>query len=87
MKNKLLDLDFQRLDKNHFKDCPNISIDKAVMEKTSFGTVIPLDANWSDLGGWKSIWDHNNKDKNGNVTSGKVILDNVETAMSEVKVV
>ena len=80
VENKLLDLDFQRLDKNHFKDCPNISIDKAVMEKTSFGTVIPLNANWSDLGGWKSIWDHNNKDKNGNVTSGKVILDNVENS-------
>ena len=80
VENQLLDLDFQRLDKNHFKDCPNISIDKAVMEKTSFGTVIPLDANWSDLGGWNSIWDHNKKDKNGNATSGKVILDDVENS-------
>ena len=77
---KLLDLDFQRIDKNHFKDCPNISIDKAVMEKTSFGAVIPLDANWSDLGGWNSIWDNNKKDKNGNATSGKVILDDVENS-------
>ncbi len=80
IENKLLDLDFQRLDKNDFKDCPNISIDKAVMEKTSFGAVIPLDANWSDLGGWNSIWDHNKKDKNGNATSGKVILDDVENS-------
>ena len=34
---KLLDLDFQRLDINSFKKCPNISIDIAVMEKTNLG--------------------------------------------------
>ena len=78
LENKLLDLDFQRLDKDFFKTCPNISIDKAVMENTSFGAVVPLDANWSDLGGWNSIWDSNVKDKKGNASSGKVILDNVE---------
>ena len=36
------------------------------MERTNIGTVIPLDANWSDLGGWNSIWEANKKDKNGN---------------------
>ena len=48
------------------------------MENTSFGAVVPLDANWSDLGGWNSIWDSNVKDKKGNASSGKVILDDVE---------
>lgn len=32
------DLDFRRLNKKAFKKCPDISIDKAVMEKTNIGT-------------------------------------------------
>ena len=50
------DLDFQRLDEESFKNCPNISIDNAVMEKTNKAIVIPLDAQWSDIGSWKSVW-------------------------------
>ena len=75
IENNLIDLDFQRIDVDNFKNCPNISIDKAVMEKTKIGTVLPLDADWSDLGGWNSIWDADIKDNNGNSTSGRVILD------------
>ena len=35
LRKKINDLDFERLDKNSFQKCPNISIDKAIMEKTS----------------------------------------------------
>ena len=72
----LIDLDFQRIDKISFEKCPNISIDNAVMEKTKIGTVIPLDADWSDLGGWNSVWEANEKDGDGNYKSGKIILEN-----------
>ena len=72
LKENLFDMDFQRLDKYAFKDCPNISIDFAVMEKTNLGVVFPLDAGWSDVGSWKSIWEASKKDKNGNVLIGKV---------------
>ena len=41
---ELYDLDFQRLNKDWFAKCPNISIDFAIMEKTNLGTVIPLSA-------------------------------------------
>ena len=27
------------------------------MEKTNKGVVIPLDAGWSDIGSWESIWE------------------------------
>ena len=37
-----LDLGFQRLN-NAFQNCPNISVDVAVMENTNKGVVIPLD--------------------------------------------
>ena len=73
--NDSIDLDFQRIDKFYFDKCPNISIDNAVMENTRNGIVIPLEANWSDLGGWHSIWDANIKDNNGNFQSGKTILE------------
>ena len=69
-----LDLDFQRIDKDSFLKCPNISIDNAVMEKTKVGTVIQLNTNWSDLGSWKAIWDSSKKDNKNNVIEGDVIL-------------
>ena len=37
--------------------------------------MIPLDANWNDLGGWNSIWNSHSKDENGNSSSGKVIIE------------
>ena len=67
------DLDFQRLNKETFKKCPNISIDFSIMEKSNKGTVLPLDAGWSDIGSWESFWENSNKDSNGNYIKGKVI--------------
>ena len=72
------DLDFIRLDKMSFEKCPNISIDCAVMEKTTKGTVLPLNANWNDIGSWQSVWEVSNKDKNGNFTKGKTIIKNTK---------
>ena len=69
------DLDFQRVDKSVFEKCPNISLDKAVMEKTDKGFVFPLDTGWNDLGDWKSVWNSSKKDNDGNVSLGKVFLE------------
>ena len=66
------DLVFQRLDKVSFEKCDDISIDVAVMEKTSRGIVIPLDAGWSDIGSWESVWETSNKDLEGNYKEGNV---------------
>ena len=66
------DLDFIRIDKKAFSKCPNIPIDIAVMEKTKYGIVIPLDAGWSDIGSWQSLWNNEDKDSLGNVIKGKV---------------
>ncbi len=70
LKNRTKDLDFERVDKEFFDKCPDISIDKAIMEKTSLGVVFPLDVEWSDIGGWRSFWESSEKDKNGNVLNG-----------------
>ena len=67
------DLDFLRLEREAFSKCPNQSIDVAVMEKTSLGTVLPLDAGWNDVGSWNSLWETSNKNIDGNVIRGNVI--------------
>ena len=75
LRKSIIDLDFQRLDKIEFEKCKNISIDVAVMEKTDKGTVLPLDVGWNDIGSWDAVWEVSNKDKNGNASQGKVILE------------
>ena len=63
----IIDLDFQRIDEKYFKQCPNISIDVCVMEKTNLGIVLPLNAGWNDIGSWDSVWEISKKDNNENV--------------------
>ena len=69
------DLDFQRLNYDSFFKCPDLSIDCAIMEKTSKGLVLPLDVGWSDIGSWESVWDTSEKDKNGNFTKGNTLIE------------
>ncbi len=66
------DLDFIRIKGDYFSKSPNVPIDIAVMEKTNLGLVLPLDAGWSDIGNWESLWDNEKKDSLGNVIRGKV---------------
>ncbi|MEC7803926.1 MAG: mannose-1-phosphate guanylyltransferase/mannose-6-phosphate isomerase [Pseudomonadota bacterium] len=68
-----LDLDFLRLDCDAFTECPNDSIDFAVMEKTDRAVVVPLDAGWSDVGSFGALFDVLTKDANGNVFAGDVV--------------
>jgi len=74
------DFDFIRLDKESFMACPSDSIDYAVMEKTSQSVVVPLDANWNDVGAWDALWDIGEKDQNGNVVHGDIISESVENS-------
>jgi mannose-1-phosphate guanylyltransferase len=75
---KNIDSDFIRIDNNAFQQCPNKSIDYAVMEHTKNGVVVPLDVNWSDVGSWSSLWDSKTKDINDNVSEGDVFLEDVK---------
>jgi len=68
------DLDFIRIDSHAFVECPDDSIDYAVMEKTEDAVVIPMDAGWNDIGSWSSLWDVSDKDEAGNTTSGDTVL-------------
>ncbi len=67
------DIDFVRLNKDAFMECPADSIDYAVMEKTDQSVVIPLDADWNDVGSWSALWEVTQKDEQGNAVSGDVL--------------
>ena len=70
------DLDFVRLDHDAFAKAPNISIDYAVMEKTSRAAVVPCEIGWSDVGSWSALWDVSAQDGDGNVFIGDVVAEN-----------
>lgn len=81
IQNSKNDLDFIRLDKESFEQCPEDSIDYAVMEKTEHAVVIPLQADWNDVGAWNSVWDVSDKDSDGNVKRGDVITYNTSNSL------
>ena len=80
IKNELKDIEFIRIDKEEFIKCPNLSIDYAVMEKTSDAKVVPLDAGWSDVGSWDTLMNSKTRDSFGNVSEGDVLLENVQNS-------
>lgn len=57
-----------------FRDCPDESIDRCVMEKLggTDGAVLPLDAGWADVGSWSALWELLEKDGNRNAAWGDV---------------
>ena len=68
------DLDFLRVNKQSFSECPSESVDYAVMEQTADAVVVPMNAGWSDIGSWSSLWDISKKDGDGNASIGDVVL-------------
>ncbi|MCU7835022.1 MAG: mannose-1-phosphate guanylyltransferase/mannose-6-phosphate isomerase [gamma proteobacterium symbiont of Taylorina sp.] len=74
------DLDFCRLDKDSFIASPSDSIDYAVMEKTNKAVVLPLDADWNDVGAWSALWEVKKRDENGNVFHGDILHHDVSNS-------
>ncbi|WP_426357579.1 mannose-1-phosphate guanylyltransferase/mannose-6-phosphate isomerase [Pseudocolwellia sp. HL-MZ19] len=71
------DMDFVRVDKNAFMQCPDDSIDYAVMEplcaeNNSDVVVVPMDAGWNDVGGFAALLEVSKQDENGNAFTGDV---------------
>lgn len=75
------DMDFIRINADAFIQCPEDSIDYAVMEKTNDAAVIPLNAGWSDIGSWSALWEIGNKDAHGNVSKGDVLALNTNNCL------
>lgn len=72
---------FFRLDAASMKSCPSDSIDYALMEKSTTVSVVPADLGWSDIGSWQALWEVSDRDSNGNVLSGDVIVEDVTNCL------
>lgn len=62
--------DLIALDPERFAETPAESIDYAVMEHTTNGAVVPLDAGWTDIGSWHALWEISDRDADDNVVEG-----------------
>ena len=50
------------------------------MEKTREAVVVPLDAGWSDVGSWSALYDASDRDTDGNVLRGDVVLEDTHNS-------
>ena len=69
------DLGFVTLDPAAFGSAKAISIDYAVMEKTSRAAVVPVACGWSDVGSWHAVWELSDKDNQGNAAQGAAVFE------------
>ena len=67
---------FIRLGKEAFETATPISIDYAVMERTTRAAVVAVSCGWSDIGSWQAVWDFSVKNADGNAARGHVVFEN-----------
>lgn len=75
------DLDFIRLDSKTFAASPDISVDYAIMEKTSNAAVVVSTMEWNDLGSWDAVWKLGSRDDSGNVVRGNATVMNTANSL------
>lgn len=66
------DLGVPVLDEARFLTAKKISIDYAVMERTTHAAVVGGDFGWSDIGGWDALWAVSPQDSSRNAATGDV---------------
>ena len=68
---------FRRIDEAAFARCRDISIDRAVLERTGRAAMVPARFPWSDIGSWDALWERGAKDDAANECHGDVQLHGV----------
>jgi len=72
---------FFRFDPALIRQCPSDSIDYALLEKTDRSSVVAADLGWSDIGSWQALWQVLDKDADGNVCQGDVLLEDTKNCL------
>ncbi|WP_046384120.1 mannose-1-phosphate guanylyltransferase/mannose-6-phosphate isomerase [Pseudomonas veronii] len=67
----------RELDADGFGGAPDLSIDVALMEKSTQVAVVPCDIGWSDIGSWETLRQLTPSDAQGNQVNGEAILHDV----------
>jgi mannose-1-phosphate guanylyltransferase / mannose-6-phosphate isomerase len=81
MKASTSDGQFVRPDPEAFEAAENISVDYAVMERSSEVLVLPVSFAWSDVGSWEAVREHLPSDEDGNVLQGDIVTIDVRNSM------
>ena len=81
MRRATTDGPFVRPDSEAFASAENISVDYAVMERSSDVFVVPVDFSWSDVGSWDAVRELLPSDEQGNVLKGDVLAVDVSNSM------
>jgi mannose-1-phosphate guanylyltransferase/mannose-6-phosphate isomerase len=71
------DAGFRLIDGASFALCRDISIDRAVFERTDRAAMVGAGFSWSDIGSWDALWERGTKDGAGNECHGDVQLHGV----------
>jgi mannose-1-phosphate guanylyltransferase/mannose-6-phosphate isomerase len=64
-----------------FADAPAVAFDYAVLEHANPVAVVPLRAQWNDLGSWSAMWETGRSDDCGNVLQGDVVAVNSRNSL------
>jgi mannose-1-phosphate guanylyltransferase / mannose-6-phosphate isomerase len=72
-KGKRAHLELNEKGRKVFSSLPSLSIDYAVMEKSSNVALVPAHIGWNDVGAWDALDEVCEKDSSGNVLSGNVL--------------
>ena len=81
VENGVSDGDFFRLQREAMEISPSDSIDYALMEKSDRVAMVQADLGWNDIGSLQAIWEVADKDIDGNVVGGDVILEDVNNSL------
>ncbi len=58
-----------------YADCPKVSLDYGILEKTAIAWLYPTEFGWHDIGSWDAYYGYAPKDRHGNVIrAGKALL-------------
>ena len=76
-----LEVGVGRLDREAFARAAKISLDYAVMERTTRAAVAPAAFAWSDQVAWDAIWEASDRDQAGNASDGDVDLHNASNVL------
>ena len=72
------DNNFLRLDAHAYAQSPDIAIDYALMEHTRHAAMVKLEAGWSDVGSWSSVWEIAQHDSRDNAAHGDTLIEDCE---------
>ncbi len=68
------DLGFVTLAPEPFAQARAVSIDFAVMERTTRAAVVPVSFGWSDVGSWQAVWELEQRDARDNAARGEALF-------------